>query len=202
VKETTTDSYDTTPGGAENLFAAWSPQFGNNSTGSFAINAKDAIVTPDGIKHDDETNFSTADYPASQESATNFSNRNTDPQFITWKVPLNTSNPAQKIKITVTGTFTEFRVKQFDSGSSPSTEDDNSGTNGWLDCMATAATLSDNGVPIGGCGDGASFDGNESNTTLTITAGQGRWGNGSHLYVRIKLSNGEAITKLGLQPNA
>ena len=202
VKETTTDSYTTTPGGTENLFAAWSPQFGNNASGSFAINAKDAIVTPDGIKHDDETNFSTADYPASQATATNFSNRNTDAQFITWKVPLNTSNPAQKLKITVTGTFTEFRVKQFDTGSTPSTLDDNPSTNGWLDCMAPFATQSDNGVPVGGCGDGASFDGSESNTTLTITAGQGRWGNGSHLYVRIKLSNGEAITKLGLQPNA
>lgn len=201
VKETTTNAYTTTPGGAENLFAAWSPQFGNNSSGSFAINAKDAIVTPDGIEHEDSTNFSVTHYPASQAAATNFSTRNTDPQFITWKVPLNTSNPAQKIKITVTGTFTEFRVKQFDTGSGNSTFDANPTTNGWLDCMAVNSTQTNGGVPIGGCGDGAFFDGTESNTTLTITAGTGQWGNGSHLYIRIKLSNGEAITKLGVQPN-
>ena len=161
VKETTTNAYTTTPGGADTLFAAWSPQFGNNPSSSFAINAKDAIVTPDGIKHDDETNFSAADYPASQAAATNFSTRNTDAQFITWKVPLNTSNPAQKLKITVTGTFTEFRVKQFDTGSTNSTFDANPSTNGWLDCMAVNSTQTNGGVPIGGCGDGAFFDGDE-----------------------------------------
>lgn len=200
VKETTTDAYTTTPGGAENLFAAWSPQYGNGS-GSFAINAKDAIVTPAGIIHEDSTNYSVVHYPSSQVAGTNFSTRNTDPQFITWKVPLDTSNPAQKIKITVTGTFTEFRVKQFDTSAGNSTFNANPSTNGWLDCMAVNSTQTNGGVPIGGCGDGAFFDGTESNTTLTITAGTGQWGNGSHLYIRIKLSDGEAITKLGVQPN-
>jgi hypothetical protein len=199
VKETSSNSYTSTPGGTAANFGSWSPQFGNNASSSFAVNDKDAIVTPDGIVHDDTSNFSTIDYPASQATATNFSNRNTDPQFITWKVPLNTSNPAQKLDITVTGTFNEFKVKQFDTGETNSTFDANPTTNGWLDCMAVNSTQTNGGVPIGGCGDGAFFDGSESNTTLRITAGTGRWGNGSHLYIRIKLNNGQAITKLGVE---
>jgi hypothetical protein len=199
VKETTVNSYTSTPGGTAANFGAWSPQFGNNASSSFAINVKDAIVIPAGIKHEDSVDFSGVSYPSSQAAATNFSSRNTDPQFITWKIPLDTSNPVQFLDITVTGTFNEFKVKQFDAGEDNSTFDANSSTNGWLDCMAVNSTQTSGGVPIGGCGNGAFFDGTESNTTLRITAGSGRWGKGSHLYLRIKLIDGQVITKLGIE---
>ena len=199
VKETTVNSYTSTPGGTAANFA-WSHQFGNNASSSFAINAKDAIVIPAGIKHESTIDYSAASYPTSQAATTDFSTRsNSDAQFITWKIPLDTSNASQTLDITVTGTFTEFKVKQFDAGEDDSTEDANPSTNGWLDCMAVNSTQTSGGVPIGGCGDGDFFDGDETNKVLTITAGTGRWGKGSHLFLRIKLAASEAISKLGIQ---
>ena len=65
--------------------------------------------------------------------------------------------------------------------------------------MAVNSTQTSGGVPIGGCGDGDFFDGDETNKVLTITAGTGRWGKGSHLFLRIKLAASEAISKLGIQ---
>lgn len=201
IGETSSQSYTDNPNGAVGTWGSWSNQYANGSS-SLSIDAQDAIVLYTGINHS-TGNFTGIDYP-SQNAGTNFSSRTTSTaQYSTWKIPLNTSNPVQKIKIKVKGTFSGFWVKQYDtSAGNASLESANSATDGWLDCMSASSSTDANGVTVGGCGDGDSFNGNHSTLkTLTITAGTGGWGNGSHLYVRIKQAQSNQISQLGFFNN-
>lgn len=192
--------YSDTPTGS---FGTWSRQYANGSS-SLDLNNKDAMVLPSGLAHVSGTNYGTSTYLPTDANNPNTSTGRTGDQYATFKFPLDTSNPAQKIKLFVSGTFNTIWVKTFDTGDAPAgydLEGAASATNGWLSCHVTASAVNDNGVPTAGVADGVNntLDGNETNREVTLTAGTSRFGYDGHLYVRVLLDSGDEITKLGLR---
>lgn len=209
-------TYVDTPADANTAFSAWSPQYGNAASSAADIDPQDAITVANSNSNGDirlkwsnddyqTGNFNVAaDVSGSAFNDIDFSGRNSDAQYVTYKFPINSSTGAgQQMYLKFQGQLQatgELYVKIFDSGDPNSIVDNNSGTNGWL--KATAASSGTvGGVPTVGCATGGALSKTSTALqTITLDCGQQRWRNAddNHVYVRIKLLSGGYVRKLGL----
>jgi len=211
VQDPDTDgNAEDTPADAVSSYGDWSQQFGNASSSSLSLKAQDAITAPKlatgttnllRCAHDVTDYTATTNFFAATPS--NFSTRTgSNAQYVTYAFPCNQTIASftLKFKGDLDGGG-DLWFKMFDSAATNSVETTNSSTGGWV-----PATVAYAGAGIAGAGGtGCAAGGNLSKTTtslqtITITAGSGRWNNGSDgkVYVRIKLTAGDYVEQLGL----
>lgn len=212
VQDPDTDgNAEATPADAVSAYGPWSQQYGN-STSSLSLKAQDAITAPKlatGTTNllrcaHDVTNY-TASTNFFADTPSNFSTRtSSNAQYVTYAFPCDQTIASFTLKFKGDldgGGDLWFKIFDDVAGVTNSLEDANSSTGGWV-----PATVAYAGAGIAGAGGtGCASGGNLSKTTtslqtITITAGSGRWNNGSdnNVYVRIKLTAGDFVEQLGL----
>lgn len=172
-------------------FTASAPVFNSQTS---TLQAYDATVVAAVLKHD-QTNYSTGYLPVGP----NLSSGRTGPQYFTFKF---TRSAVSKFDITYTGTIAGLWVAL-----PGSTIETTSSLNGWLDA---SSAYTGSGIPgantpgngSNGCAVGGSAVLNSAQTNKSVTVTFGTVSSSStatnEIYVRVKLTSGQAVTVLSL----
>jgi hypothetical protein len=200
-------TYVDNPSDAASAYTLWSPQYGNNTSGSLSLDAQDAITCINSagtsLECAHELRNFTSGYTFAA-SAQNFSGRVTGTaQYVTYRFPINGTSVATvylKFEGDLDGGGDVF-IKMFDGAGATNLEGANSATGGWVKATANATELNSNSVPIGGCASGTPLSKTSTSLqTVALNAGGTRWEDGSDnfIYVRVKLQAGDYVRKIGL----
>ncbi len=200
-----TGTYVDNPSDAVSAYTLWSPQYGNNSSGSLSLDAQDAITCINSAGTSLECAHELRDFTSGHTfaaSAQNFSGRTSGTaQYVTYRFPINGTSVATvylKFQGHLDGGGDVF-IKIFDGAGDTNLEGANSSTGGWM--AATANGVSNGNVPVGGCASGTPLSKTSTDLqTVALNAGGARWETGSDnfIYVRVKLKAGDYVRKIGL----
>jgi len=202
-----------TPADAVGSYGAWSQQYGNNSSGSLSIKNHDAITAPmvktgtdNGLRCTHNTtnyNVPAFVFAGNTSSTVDFSTRTSNAaQYVTYAFPCN--QPLASFTLKFQGDLDnggDVWFKMFDASADSSVATTNSSTGGWVPATVAYAGSGIAGAGGTGCAAGGVLSTDVTTLqTITITAGLGRWNNGSDekVYVRVKLMAGDYIEKIGL----
>ena len=200
-----TGTYVDNPSDAVSAYTLWSPQYGNNTSGSLSLDAQDAITCINSagtsLECAHELRNFTSGYTFAA-SAQNFSGRTSGTaQYVTYRFPINGTSVATvylKFQGDLDGGGDVF-IKIFDGSGATNLEGANSSTGGWM--PATLNGTSNGNVPVGGCASGTPLSKTATSLqTVALNAGGARWETGSDnfIYVRVKLKAGDYVRKIGL----
>lgn len=202
-----TGTYVDNPSDAVSAYTLWSPQYGNNTSGSLSLDAQDAITCINSAGTSLECAHELRNFTSGHTfaaSAQNFSGRTSGTaQYVTYRFPIDGTSVATvylKFQGDLDGGGDVF-IKMFDGAGDANLEGANAATGGWVKATANATELNSNSVPIGGCASGTPLSKTATgDQVVALNAGGTRWEDGSdnYIYVRVKLQDGDYVRKIGL----